>query len=597
MNNLNSIFNAILPENLKNTSVIQNYIDIFIEILEENSKVSLDSTNFFNDNVSNETKEELIKIYLYDYYSMLKRLKSDYYIVNRFRKENKILRPFLYVNDSMDARFSDNLVIDYFKIGGTVISSSFSGPEFDNVLSSEVNINPIYSKLDNLQNALLSVKPDNFYFNRLFKETKGFVSSIRFIYDCLNKYLVPDDERLQLEIRETGDPFKLLIKGSVDREIYRSGVEYLTHPLGFVYSYDQIRQITFEDYFSVKYRYDNSKIEVRCLYGNSETYNKVIKEVIKFNGSLKVIFDDLTSLVQENNEIKYLDSIGHEIKKYPESNHCSIFLSYDLIYVPTIYDNLKFKINNNFGFENILINDKMNSVLTYTPKVGIVIGRFFLGVGERFYKDNNIYSFVMEEVMNVRNVLRYKSSDNLNFSDNEKIEETKNISTTVIINDEIIKNIDKTKLIENIDIKEIQNIKHSETFSEEIYDKDILETIHVKLPLHNIDDEGENFSDFLNINGFNGTVENMKYDDDIREIIRTRLTDKIMIDDEITIHSYHLFKDNINILDTETEVTFNMTSIFKFGEVIGDGLIDGTIIIMDSDIVENYKYKETMDIT
>mgnify|MGYP003610895683 CR=1 FL=1 len=296
---------------------------------------------------------------------MMKRLKSDYFIVNRFRQENKLLRPYLYENDSYDAIISNSTVVDYFNIGGSVINSSFSGPEFDNILAAEINVNPIYSKLDNLQNALLRVKPDNFYFNRLFKETKGFVSSIRFIYDCLNKYLVPDDERLSLEIKETGEPFKLLVKGSIDREIYRSAVEYLTHPLGFVYSYDQVRQIKFDDYFSVKYIYKNSKVEVRCLQGNSEQYNKNIKEVVKFNGTLKVIFEDLTLLTQENGEIKYFNSAGLLIKKYSAIDHCAIYVSYDLVYTPTIYDTAKFLMTSTFSYDQILITDKLNHTIKY----------------------------------------------------------------------------------------------------------------------------------------------------------------------------------------------------------------------------------------
>ena len=142
----------------------------FIELLEEFSKVSISTENFFNHNIRTETEEELVKIYLYDYYSMIQKILNNYNIISRFRRENEILRPQLYSSDADKIYFSDLAVLNFFEIGGSIVSENYSSPEFDNTLGKEIDVNPIYKKVYKLRDELLKVSPENFYFNRIFKE-------------------------------------------------------------------------------------------------------------------------------------------------------------------------------------------------------------------------------------------------------------------------------------------------------------------------------------------------------------------------------------------------------------------------------------------
>lgn len=621
MNNLSSIFNAIIPENLKNTPAINDSVQIFIELLEENSKVSLSANNFFNDNVTEKTKEELIKIYLYDYYSLLHRLKSDFNIVERFKSQNKILRPYLYENDSYDSIVSTSTVVNYFIVGGSVLNSSYSGPEFDNVLGSEININPIYSKLGKLEDSLLKVKPDNFYFNRLFKEKKGFISSMRFIYDCLNEHLISEDEQLELQVIPSQDPFKLSIKGSIDTEVYRAGVEYLTHPLGFVYSYEQIKQIKLEDYFFFKYEYSNEQIEVRCLYGNSEFYNKQISEVLKYNGTIKVVFTDLTALIQEHDEVKYYDDSGRILKKYPIDKHCSIFLKYDLIYRPMISDSISFKLS----YSEIDNNDVLTDSLTFNEKFisrnAGVIGEFVFDNSEKYGGDSN-----KTEEFNDEFVAKSKQQVNLEETYDKQIQESliSKIETN-ITEVQIDEYSEELKFKENIvyngsiigigiitDInpiiiaKEVEFINQANLLDEftpnyinnvgfeSVYDKEITDLTKIKINLSELDDGQYNFNDFIQLDDGGAIIDSMHYSDNsYTNELKTKLTDSYIIEDEFKIFSTEYLNDNLEIQD---DVLYSLNISYDKTNVIGEGNIDivTPIIISDVDVNPYYKYKDNI---
>lgn len=662
MSNLPQIFNSIVPENIKNIAVINDSMDIFIELLEDKSKASIDIMNFLNEHTTSDVvKQELIKIYLYDYFSMVERLKSNYSITEKLKKQNMLLRQSLYDDNSFDATISDKTVINYFTIGGTIIESSYSDPSFDDILDSEVNLNPIYDKIANLEKAMLNANPDNFYFNRLFKETKGFISSIRFMYDCVNKHLIPEDELLPLLVEETNEPFNLKITGSLDRDIYRNSVEYLTHPLGFVYDYEQIRQVRFEDYFSVVFDYYDSEIEVRCLQGNVERYEQDIKEVIKYNGTIKVIFQDGTMLVQENRQVKYYGANRDLIKAYPASGNCAIYLSYKVRYIPQIKDDVKFEQIFNVP---ILDNDKMSTYLsdlelkthlTYTPYPGSVIGTFTIGDGTRFNAvDSNYYTHKTADEFNIIKLNNLNLGDGLTFKENVSFEAQKKLTDNIEKTEEysiLTNNI----ISDDVIISDKLTTGLNDSF-ESTYDKDITQEIRFTVPITEIDNLEYNdfsniitqnpISDLLDINDTNivsilmfSLKDIIKYQDDLhtfdKETINTDTNEfddsmisstRIKLSDDIYQHTitdtfeieidyvlrlsdttnFNLteefeqfseikFEENLNISD---DATFSINTDFKpIFNVIGMGTIDGTTIINDNDIVETYKYNDTMDIS
>lgn len=339
-NKLLSIFNAITPDNIKNIKVIQDSMKIFIELLEQYSFTSIDIKDVLSENTTTLISDELVKIYLYDYYSMLQNIKSNKNILNKFKKWNETLNPSIYPIGM--PYIGNQLYINFFTIGepGGVLTE-------DDPNSNDIGLDPFSGKIDILQKSLLKHTPENYYINRKFKESKGLKKSINFIYDIMNEHLTDIDERRPLEITETGNPFELNLKGSVDKDIYVESVGYLAHPLGFVYNYIYSTELVFSDNFFVQPYYDNVVLEVRCLYGNSEAYNNEIYYIVQKENYLKIVFKDLTYLLEENDVVKYFDENDNLIKIYPSENHCSIYLRYDLKYKTIISDAFKIEIIGN----------------------------------------------------------------------------------------------------------------------------------------------------------------------------------------------------------------------------------------------------------
>ena len=84
-NNLLSIFKAITPDNIKDIPLIEDSMRIFIELLNENSPISADIKIALSENTTELIADELPKIYMYDYYSMIENLKNNKNIINKFR--------------------------------------------------------------------------------------------------------------------------------------------------------------------------------------------------------------------------------------------------------------------------------------------------------------------------------------------------------------------------------------------------------------------------------------------------------------------------------------------------------------------------------
>jgi hypothetical protein len=594
LNNLQAIFDAILPENILNNSLISDSTDIFIELLEKNSPVSMNISDFYNiEKITNNTSEELIKIYLYDYYSLIQKLLKDKRIVERFKNENKILRPQFYESDAYDVIISSSSIIDYFTIGGKYMSSKYSDPIFDETLAAEVNINPIYSKLEELKNNLLSVKPDNFYFNRIFKETKGFFSSIKYIYDVINRHLIPIDERSEFQVLDSNTPFVFKVKGSIDKEIYRAGVKYLTHPLGFVYDYEQIRQFKLSDLFSFKYEYQDEIIEVRCLQGSSESYNKKIKNIIQDGSYLSVIFTDGESLVYENQSVKYYNADGKIIKQYPYGYNCSIYLNYKLIYTPNISEILTFKEKKTLDVDTYNIEDVLKTIIEYSPKLGLIIGKFYFNNKDKFNMDSNVYRFITnDDDLEITTILmdrvnlnkkyetqKYKINaylgiDNLYFNDDLKlIEITYNTNDKIII-DEFNK-IKVTKDLETEDFNYnhiIEKIVSFDSKTLEDSEHDNIDSEFVISGLNITKDEfkvGENLYDDLKFR-INEVYDNLSDNKTFILVDRSLMENYNISDDQknkyeilISLNDDIIFNDsndlNINIKSTINDIIENIT--------------------------------------
>lgn len=375
-NNLLSIFKAITPDNIKDIPVVEDSMRIFIEILKENSPISSDIRIALSEETTDSIAEELPKIYLYDYYSMIENLKNNKTVVNKFKSWNETLKPSLYPVGL--PYIGSKLIINYFTIGeyGPSLSTDVTDEETENMF----NLNPLADKLKILEQNLLQNKAENYYVNRLFKESKGLKKGVQFIYDILNEHLVNVDERMNLDFQETGNPFELLIKGSIDKDVYTQSVAYLSHPLGFVYDYIYISELRLEDNYSLIQTYKINSLEVRCLSGNVEVYTDEVQTIIDKENYLKILFKNGFYLLQENDIVKYFNNYDVLIKIYPSSNHCSIFVDYEIIYSSTLSDVLRFKEIKDLEFEIYPeITDDVSFFENLVFKINYLVGVSIIG--------------------------------------------------------------------------------------------------------------------------------------------------------------------------------------------------------------------------
>lgn len=338
-NNLLSIFNAITPDNIKDIPVISDSMEIFIELLNEYSPISSDISIALSEQTTESISEELPKIYLYDYYSMIENLKSNKTVINKFKLWNESLKPNIYPKGM--PLIGDKLLVNYFTIGEP--GGALTTEEESNVGLEDINLFPLSDKINLLQTNMLQNRAENYFINRLFKESKGLKKGINFIYDILNEHLVNANERLELEITETGSPFELNMIGSIDKDVYNESVAYLSHPLGFVYEYTYLAEMKFDDNYSLSKFYDVRTLEVRCLSGNVEVYSTDVSSVIDEDNYVKVTFKNNYYLLQENDIVRYYDNLNNLIKIYPGDNHCSIYIDYDVIYTTTLDDSILIK--------------------------------------------------------------------------------------------------------------------------------------------------------------------------------------------------------------------------------------------------------------
>ena len=374
-NNLLSIFKAITPDNIKSIPVIEDSMRMFIELLNENSQISKNIMNVLSENTTDSIAEELPKIYLYDYYSMIDNIKKDKIIVNKFEKWNEALNPTLYPKGY--PIIGNSLFINYFAVGEPGGILTIDADETEN---ETFNTFPFAAKLNALEHNILQHKADNYRVNRLFKESKGLRKGIQFIYDILNEHLVNVDERLELDFNETGNPFELIIKGSIDKDVYRESVAYLSHPLGFVYDYTYISELRLKDDYSLSKNYVVKTLEVRCLSGNVDPYTQRVINIEEKFDYLKITFLDGSYLLQENDIVRYYDKDDFLIKLYSANNHCSIFIDYIIEYNTSLTDDVRFKWTKTF--EPDIVPEMLDDVRfreTLEFKKNFIIGLSVIG--------------------------------------------------------------------------------------------------------------------------------------------------------------------------------------------------------------------------
>lgn len=435
-NNLLSIFNAITPDNIKGIPVIEDSIRIFIELLNEKSIISKDIMNVLSERTTDVIASELSKIYLYDYYSMINNVKNNKTIINKFEKWNSALSTDLYPI-SLPV-IGNGLFINYFSIGepGAVLTVDSGESQSEGTV--EFNTFPFATKLAQLEQNILQHKADNYRVNRLFKESKGLKKGIQFIYDILNEHLVNIDERLELEFSETGNPFELVIKGSVDKDIYAESVAYLSHPLGFVYEYTYVSELKFQDNYALSVNYNIKQLEVRCLSGNVDPYTQKVTNIYERENYLRITFADNSYLLQENDIVRYYDKNDFLIKMYSSANHCSIFVDYEIIYNTALTDEVIFNEKLSLGSDTMkTMTDEVHYTETIEMKRNFIIGISTIGT-ELISDDSDVFENKMQDTQEYFNEYDVVDSINIDISEVLNYVGTTTFKNNYVIGDVVV---------------------------------------------------------------------------------------------------------------------------------------------------------------
>lgn len=229
---LKSIVDNLIPQNLKNTEVIKEAIDVFLDYIIEKSKISLDIYNLYSD--KNEVIfEELLKIFTANMYYTLKNNINNETLIQRL---DQVYQKAGYKN------FRD-IVID-----------------------------------DNILNIINKQTLESF---KLFQQTKGHKSSIEYVYNIIEQMkwqqgILESDGYFNFE-ESKDNVFEYKVEGSLISELFEYFVKPIAHPVGWAYIYTRLYNLYFTDYFLSKPVYDISSFYIGCLSSDNNKRDDFLK--------------------------------------------------------------------------------------------------------------------------------------------------------------------------------------------------------------------------------------------------------------------------------------------------------------------------------
>jgi hypothetical protein len=377
--NLQNIFNAITPENIKNIPVVQDAMNIFIEILESNSAISKDISKIYkSDNLY--IKDALIQTYI----------KTLYLIFNT-AQTNEVLKAKLLSNNLTKVPFNDSIT--------TLVNDEY------------------------------------YTVAKTWSQKLGTELATKFTYGFA-KYLQTGEYSSDFVMTEI-KPFHFQIDGSVYKEMYESIVKPLSHPVGFCYDYNQVETETINEFFNINVNYNFKHIEVRCITGYNfsvftpdtfddnvkadfltrinpitdslfteyDFYNQVTvytgkifdtfnSDLIDNNIYIGIKFKDGTYLQQYTNPISisylnysdYIQNNGKIIRNF--TDQCSLFLDYSVSYDMVTTDTFSSALNLN-------ISEYMNVTDTSILTDNLLMYQFST-IGYYLYTTDNYYNYTSD---------------------------------------------------------------------------------------------------------------------------------------------------------------------------------------------------------
>lgn len=267
--NLREMFDAITPQNLKNIPLIDDAIDIFIEQLEEVSPIAIDITKIW-DNVSNK--------------AIVGGSETESLLVSNAKDRLRTLMLQTYVSILYStlkaAQTNQDLYAKFARDG--ISDSPLNGDVFD-VIGDEY-----------------------FLSNKAFNEMVGTERGLAYAYN-LGQYLETNESTDDLIITDV-EPFVYGATGSVYQETFEAIIKPLAHPLGFIYTYQQIVNKYITDEYGIDDLYTFSSIEVRQLnnyfYVFTEDDNDDNVKATFLTDRISLLTDDTFTLAEYNIYVK-----------------------------------------------------------------------------------------------------------------------------------------------------------------------------------------------------------------------------------------------------------------------------------------------------
>jgi hypothetical protein len=298
--NLESIFDAIVPDNIKNIEVVRKCSDIFIEQLNRNSIIAKRITDLFE----------------IDKRTWLQQGRDG---------EVKVITDSDFVVKSKNV-LKQGLFQVYLCVLYNLVEKTQTDPGVKVAVEANGYSDSAIQK--NLYDVLTKEYLGAF---RFFQQNSGTLKAISYIYQFA-RYLETGMIVSDLELDDTTGTFTLRYNGPLNFRFFRSFNQPMAHPAGWCYEYESSIKILLEDYFGIKVKYTmpkgvslkttsgkylvfTTKTQEKFIESLSEPYNVVSDSPLSqeeiedlLEGGIKTFtgtFENALGLLKQNNAVLY----------------------------------------------------------------------------------------------------------------------------------------------------------------------------------------------------------------------------------------------------------------------------------------------------
>jgi len=331
-----SVVEAITPEKIFKEN--KELIDAFVDILVEESPISINIMDIFNKDKSIESldavQKQFAEVYLNNFYTVWNKAKTDFRLKNKI---DNLLKEYSNLGVEIDRKKS---FINFFKNEEEMYTSDryMMAKTFNEKKGTEVAIEYAYKLawLSGIEGPLRDAYFFDIHSQSCLGLSEGFIICGDSLSDPLppeptqeEKDLFPNIWPLPSEIPilcsdssasrigtftisdsvsyDSCTKFTYQIEGSLFPEFFEAFVLPLAHPIGFNYIYRKITSIAFEDYFNLEYIYRCDEIGVRSLCKEGDC-----SEALTEPYGIRATYDDNGNIITRgggitNSQLKYIE--------------------------------------------------------------------------------------------------------------------------------------------------------------------------------------------------------------------------------------------------------------------------------------------------